>query len=419
MNNKADATETSSSPSILIVGAGFSGLACAIALKTRRGYHDFLVVEKSSKVGGTWNDNKYPGCGSDVPVHLYSLSTDLNPNWSHNLCRQDEIQEYCRKVPEKHNFSQHIVFNLEVTSAEWDTEKQLWHVTVRNTKTGELRQYNPKIIIIALGAMGSPSIPEFEGLDKYTGVAFHSARWRSDVSLKGKQVAVIGSGASATQFVPIIAEDSTTLITQFCGTPAYIFPSDRAPYSEALKWVFRCVPFFINFWRFLLILKHEVVYLLIFKFAFTRRIITEVVAKNYVRSVAPSQYLDKLIPDYTLGCRRLVLDTNYLSSLHRPNLTPTWDGVSGFYEDGIITKKGEHIAFDVVIFATGFTGNPMPFRVLGSQGMTVQEYYDLQNGGKAYRGVLIPGFPNFFMIGGPNGGAGHTSFIYSAENQAS
>ncbi|KAF8636887.1 hypothetical protein AX16_010943 [Volvariella volvacea WC 439] len=394
----------------------FGGLACAIALKTRHGFHDFLVLEKSSEVGGTWNYNRYPGCGSDVPVHLYSLTTDLNPNWSHNLCHHDEIREYCREVPRKHSFTRHICFDQQVVSSEWDTTKQLWHVAVRNLKTGELHHYNPRIVIAALGAIGPPSIPEFKGLHKYTGVTFHSARWRPDVLLKGKRVAVIGSGASATQLVPMIAEELTTLVTQFCGTPAYMFPSDRAPYPEALKWMFRYVPLFINFWRFLLVIKHELVYLLLFKFAFTRNLITEFVSKNHIKSHAPPQYLDKLLPNYSLGCRRLVFDTNYLSSLHRPNLTPTWDGISGFYEDGIITKKGERIAFDVVIFATGFKAN-CPFQVVGSQGKTIQNYYDLHNGGKAYRGILIPSFPNFFVIGGPNSGIGHTSFIFAIENQ--
>ncbi|KAF7360682.1 hypothetical protein MVEN_00800000 [Mycena venus] len=406
-------------PQIVVIGAGIGGVSFGIALRRHLAFDDFTIYEKGSDVGGTWRENIYPGASSDVATHFYSASTDLNPDWSATHTPQAEMYAYWRKLVTKYNLYPHIVFNRTVVSAEWNAKEQLYHIVTEDVQSGSKFSTTAKILISAIGILDVPRYPNIAGLSAFKGEIFHSARWDTGVDLRGKRVAVIGNGASAIQFVPFITEDPTVQVTEFCRTANWFIPpvtSSRSNYSPLWKWTFRYVPLVMRAYRVFLYLRTETNYLTFFANE-TFRSKATVLLTNYIKDTAPEEYHENLVPDYTLGCKRMLLDTSFLKSLHRPNLKLNWDGIQSISDDGIITKKGDKLPFDVIIFATGFTADRYPIQVIGEEGNTVQEYYDSQNGPKAYLGTTVPGFPNFFMIAGPNIATGHTSAILTEELQ--
>ncbi|KAJ7689781.1 hypothetical protein B0H17DRAFT_1291851 [Mycena rosella] len=402
-------------PDVVIIGAGVGGLAFGIALKRQLRFTDFTIYEKAAEVGGTWRDNIYPGAASDVAVHFYSLSTDLNPDWSATHGSQPEMQAYWCKLARKYDLYRHIVFNRLVVSAEWNAKEQRYHVV---TEDGEGRRSSTtaKILISALGVLEVPQFPDIPGLALFEGKMFHSAKWDAGVDLRGKRVAVIGNATSAAQFVPIISQDPTVQVTQFCRTPSWFLPSMKSDYSPRWKWAFKHLPLVIQLHRFRMYLRSELFYLYVFHHASIRSNVTTQ-AKKYMTTTAPKADLVHLIPTYDLGCKRVVFDPNYLSSLHRQNLSLNWDGIESIYADGIITKTGDKLKFDVIILATGFVTNRFPLPIRGADGRTVQEYYDGEGCPKAYIGTTVPGFPNLFLLSGPNTATGHTSVIHTEELQ--
>ncbi|KAJ6613685.1 hypothetical protein B0H10DRAFT_2047523 [Mycena sp. CBHHK59/15] len=403
-------------PDIVIVGAGIGGVSFAIALKRQLGFDDFTIYEKASDVGGTWRDNIYPGASSDINMHFYSLSTDLNSDWPSTHGSQEDTQEYWQKLTQKYDLYRHIVFNCLVVAAEWNAKEQLYHIATEDVLTGTRISTTAKVLISALGLLEVPRFPKIPGIASFKGEIFHSARWDTGVDLRGKRVAVIGNGASATQFVPIISQDATVQVTEFCRTPNWFFPPIRADYSPLWKWTFRNIPFVMKFYRFLLYLRSELLYWFVFAHSGLRPKYTAI-AKGYISRTAPKKDLEHLIPTYSLGCKRVVFDTNFLAALHRPNVSLNWDRIQSICDDGIITKKGDKLAFDVMIFATGFTTDRFPLPIVGNTGRTVQDYYDTQGGPKAYLGTTVPGFPNLFLLSGPNTATGHTSVILTEEIQ--
>ncbi|KAJ6565930.1 hypothetical protein DFH09DRAFT_1034740 [Mycena vulgaris] len=403
-------------PQIVIVGAGIGGVSFAIALRRQLAFNDFTIYEKASDVGGTWRDNIYPGASSDVGVHFYSLSTDLNPDWPSTHGSQGQTHDYWRKLTAKYDLYPNIVFNRLVVSAEWSSREQLYNIVTEDVVSGTRFSTTAKILISALGLLEVPRFPSIAGVSSFKGEMFHSARWDTGVDLRGKCVAVVGNGASATQFVPVITQDPTVQVTEFCRTPNWFLPPIRVDYTPRWKWTFRNIPLAMRLYRFFLYLRSEALYLFVFANKAIRTKYT-VVAKDYIMRTAPKEDLKHLIPSYSLGCKRVIFDTHFLSALYRPNLSLNWDGIHSIAEDGIVTKKGEKLAFDVIIFATGFTADRYPLTVVGPTGKTVQEYYNSQGGPKAYLGTTVPGFPNLFMIGGPNTATGHTSVILTEEIQ--
>ncbi|KAF8192398.1 hypothetical protein K438DRAFT_1906902 [Mycena galopus ATCC 62051] len=404
-------------PPIVIIGAGIGGISFAIALKRQLGFGDFIIYEKASDVGGTWRDNIYPGASSDVRVHLYSLSTDLNPDWRSTHGSQQDMLDYWRKLAVKYDLYPRIAFNRLVTSAEWSPKDDTYSIVSEDIVTGERFSTTATIVISAMGIIERPRHPDIAGVSSFKGPMFHSARWDTGVDLRGKKVAVIGNGASATQFVPVISEDPTVEITEFCRTPNWFLPPIRTDYRPSWKWTFRNVPGAMRLYRFLVYAGGEMLYFLVFANKFMRAQTTNG-AKDYIVRTAPKEEIERLVPKYTLGCKRVIFDTNFLAALHRPNLKLNWDGIQSICEDGIVTKQGKKLPFDVVIFATGFIADQYPIRVVGhAESKTVQDYYDSQGGPKAYMGTTIPGFPNLFILAGPNTATGHTSVILTEELQ--
>ncbi|KAF5348350.1 hypothetical protein D9758_010944 [Tetrapyrgos nigripes] len=401
---------------VVVIGAGVGGISFGIALRQKfLGFENFTIYEKESEVAGTWHVNTYPGCSSDIYIHFFSASTDLYPDWEYSHGFQPQIEKYWKSLHRKYDLYSHTEFNTLVTSAEWDPSRKLYHIVTKNLLTGEEKKDSAEVLISALGVLEVVKIPKFVGIEGFKGKTFHSGRWNPDVDLRGKKVAVVGNGASATQFVPVISEDPSTQIVNFIRTPNWFLPPIRSRYHGIEKWLFRYLPFWMRINRFQLFLRSELFYALIFGSPALRKFSTWL-AKIYIQWTAPKEYVGKLLPDYTIGCKRVIFDTDYLTCLHRPNVTINFDGIDSLYDEGIITKKGEKIPFDVIIFSTGFETDDYPLYVRGTK-ETVKQYYDHEGGPKAYLGTTVPGFPNFFLLSGPNTVTGHTSVIYTEECQ--
>ncbi|KAF7978616.1 hypothetical protein HWV62_45360 [Athelia sp. TMB] len=422
----------SSGKRVVIIGAGLGGLSTAIALKRKLGYENFTIFEKASDVGGTWRENTYPGCGSDVEVHLYSHSAELKPDWNNRLATQPELLDYWRDITTKHDLRKHISFNTHVVSADWDSELQLYHVRVQ-TVLGDAvdeRVLDAEIVISAIGMLEQPRFPDIEGMGEFKGEWFHSARWEHDVQLAGKRVAVLGNGSSASQFVPKITADPTVEVVQFVRTPSWYTPvaslsvyvcvhaqltQDYCPqpvivFSNFRKWIFAHVPGVMRMYRNFIYLQREILYLGLFEIPRINRKVKKQLLQHLRRN-APEEYHTALTPDFSPGCKRLLVDGGYLRALNRPNVSLKFGGVTKITASGVETKDGEQIPFDVVIFATGFTVDKYPIHISGVDGTTIQKYYDEHGGPTAYRGTAIPGLPNFYMV------SGHTSVIFTSEVQ--
>ncbi|KAG7091914.1 hypothetical protein E1B28_008309 [Marasmius oreades] len=380
-------------------------------------------------------DNTYPGCSSDLPVHFYSLSTDLNPNWGHSHGSQRELLEYLRNLVDKYDLKPHIVFNTQVVSAVWNQKDSTYTITTKAAPKHDASKVlqraqiheqlekehhqtvsEAEVLVSALGILEVTRYPDILGLGEFGGDMFHSGSWNHGIVLKGKRVAVVGNGTSGAQIVPAISEDPSVNVVNICRTPVWYFPLADHAYGTFAKWIFREIPLCLWLYRCYHFLISELLYLMVFLDAGFRPLL-RMVMLLYMKSQAPKEYHESIVPKYIPGCKRLVMDRpQFLKSLHRPNVDMNWDGIERITKDGILTKKGEHLPFDVIIFATGYIGDDYPLYVKGVS-ETVQEYYARKGGPMAYYGTVLPGFPNFFVIGGPNTGTGHTSAYFTREMQ--
>ncbi|KAH9032545.1 FAD/NAD-P-binding domain-containing protein [Lactarius hengduanensis] len=395
----------------------FGGLAVAIALKTKWGLDDFVIYERGADVGGTWRDNTYPGCASDVPIHFYTLSTDLKSDWTRSHGTQPEILEYMHKVTDKYGLRKHCRFHTSLDKAEWDAAANMWRIETRDVRTGETQVTRATAIVSAIGVLVVPKYPKLQGIESFKGEVFHSARWRHDVDLHGKRVGVLGNGSSASQFIPIISKDPTVSVVNFARTKMWFLPGPLIPYREITKWIFAHIPLAQRIHRYMIATQYEVAYLA-FKGKgnnFMGRYMTKT-ARDYTEKIAPQKYHHLIIPTYPIGCRRMVRDQGYLESLSRPNVRLTFDHIKHVESDGIVTETEEKVNLDVIIYGTGFVTDDYPLNLHGTRG-TLKEYNDAHGGPTAYLGTTVPGFPNFFMIQGPNTTTGHTSVIFSEESQ--
>ncbi|KIL69905.1 hypothetical protein M378DRAFT_69093, partial [Amanita muscaria Koide BX008] len=395
-----------------------AGISAAIALKTRLKYDNFVIYEKANDVGGTWRDNTYPGCGSDVPVHWYSLSTDLNPDWSTYLAYQPEILDYWVNLWHKYKLEPHTKLGHLVQRAEWDAELQRYRLEIRIVATGETLKTEAEIIFHALGGFLHPFFPEdVRGIDTFGGHVWHSARWNHDVDLKGKRVGVIGNGCSACQLIPQIAQEASTTVVNFARTPQWYSPPEDMTYPGWVKWAFKRVPSIMRLYRYFLMAKSEFVYLIFRKQNRFMLWIMKKLLTAYIKETAPKEYLDHLIPEFPVGCKRIIVDHGYLKSLHQPNVTLRWDEIDSVVEEGIKLKTDEVVPLDVIIFGTGYSFKTAELTVRGSKGITYLEFMDQHGGAAAYLGTCVPGFPNLFHLLGPNVATGHASVVYSEEVQ--
>jgi cation diffusion facilitator CzcD-associated flavoprotein CzcO len=394
----------------VIVGAGFGGIGMGIALK-KAGFRDFVILEKGDDLGGTWRDNQYPGCACDVPSPLYSYSFELNPNWSRLFAPQQEIWDYLRTCARKYGLDEHIRYGCAVERMDWDGAARRW--IVETVENGEPASRRARAVVSAAGALHLPSYPDIPGAARFGGASFHSARWDHSCDLAGRRVAVIGTGASAIQFVPEIAEQAAHL-SVFQRTPPWIRPRPDARIPVPMQATFNAVPLTARAVR-------DTIYLLMeasaLGFAVNPKLMAplERMARRHLqRQVADPALRARLTPDYTIGCKRMLLSSDYYPALQRPDVDLITEGITGITETGVVTADGTAHRADVIIYATGFRviESVTSLRVAGRD-----ECKLAPENLEAYRGVTVCGFPNFFMLLGPNTGLGHTSVVFMIESQ--
>ncbi|WP_420856378.1 flavin-containing monooxygenase [Streptomyces amritsarensis] len=394
---------------VAVIGSGFGGLGAAVRLR-REGITDFVVLERADSVGGTWRDNSYPGCACDVPSHLYSFSFAPNPDWPRTFSGQPAIREYLEHVADTFGLRRHIRLDSEVLMMRWDADALHWEI---ETAQGEL---TADVVVSATGPLSEPKLPEVPGLAGFPGKVFHSARWDHDYDLAGKRVAVIGTGASAIQIVPAIAPDVERL-TLFQRTPPWVMPRTDRAISTVERWLHRQLPFTRAARRGLLWGIRELQVS-----AFTKRpnqlgLIEALAKANMARSIKDPALRAKLTPSYRIGCKRILLSSEYYPALALPHVDLVASGLKEIRGSVLVAADGTETEVDAIVFGTGFHVTDMPIadRVVGAEGSTLAEQW--KDGMQSLRGATAAGFPNWMTIIGPNTGLGNSSMILMIESQ--
>jgi cation diffusion facilitator CzcD-associated flavoprotein CzcO len=392
---------------IAIIGSGFSGLGMAIRLK-QDGIEDFTVLERAADVGGTWHSNTYPGCACDVPSHLYSFSFAPNPDWSETYSRQPEIRDYLRRVADEYGIRPHLRTGCDVTGVEWSEGG--WRV---ETSDGPLRAH---VVVAGMGPLAESRTPPLAGLEAFQGETFHSARWNHGYDLRGKRVAAVGTGASAIQFVPAIQKDVAQLhVIQ--RTPPWVMPHTSRAIRPVEGRLYRRFPWLQKLVRAGVYGGRE---LLVLGFVKRPRLmkLPERIARRHMRSqISDPSLLAKVTPGYRFGCKRILPSNGWYRALSQPNVELLTGGLARVTEHTVVTGDGEEREVDAIIFGTGFhaTDPPVGHLVRGPAGKTLDEVW--QGSPRAHLGATVPGFPNLFVLCGPNTGLGHSSMVYMIESQ--
>ncbi len=402
-------TQQANSPiyDVLIVGAGISGIGLGIRLQDA-GFDNFVILEKAADLGGTWRDNTYPGCACDVPSALYSYSFAQKPDWSRAFAGQTEILDYVRDTANRHNIPGFIRFNQAVERAQWRESKNLWEV-----QTGD-QLYLARTVVACSGYLHEPIIPAIPGLKDFAGKLFHSSRWDHDHDLSGERVAVIGTGASAIQFVPEI-QPKVQQLTLFQRTPQWVLPKPDHPIPKIEENFFR-LPFTLNAWRKMLYGGFETFGIGFRKPALLRQI--QKLGEAHIRLAIKDPALRaKLTPDYTLGCKRVLMSNQYYPALNQANVDVFATGLKEVRGNTLVGQDGSECDVDTIILGTGFfvTEPPIADHIYNDAGESLSQMW--QDGMQAYRGTTIAGLPNAFMVLGPNLGIGHNSAFIVIEAQ--
>jgi cation diffusion facilitator CzcD-associated flavoprotein CzcO len=400
------------SPSVVIVGAGFGGIAAAIELR-RHGINDVTILEQAPDLGGTWFHNSYPGAACDVPSHLYSFSYAQRRDWSRLCSPQAEIHSYMHEVARTYEVDRLVHTNVSVDSCAWDAERCRWHV---HTAAGEV--YEADALVLATGQLNQPSVPRLEGIESFAGHSFHSARWDHDHPLEGKRVAVVGTGASAVQFVPEIARRVKRL-SVFQRTGNWFMPRRNRRYNAPVRRAIERVPGLQALRRGFVFEYTESLTLAIRHPETIGRLAAWRSAAFMRSQLKDPQVRAKAWPDYTFGCKRILFSSHFLPALQLPNVELVTDAIASLEPAGIRTAAGELHKLDCVIWATGFKTNDfmLPMRVSGEQGVELGEHWS--GGAHAHLGMCVPGFPNMFLMYGPNTNTSGGSIVVYLEAQAS
>jgi cation diffusion facilitator CzcD-associated flavoprotein CzcO len=394
---------------VAIIGAGFGGLGAGARLR-QAGVRDFVILERADAVGGTWRDNTYPGCTCDVPSHLYSFSFAPNPGWSRSFSRQPEIWRYLDDFTDRRALRGHIRFGTEVTEAAWDGGAACWRL---RTSRGDLAA---DVLISATGPLSEPSLPAIPGLAGFPGEAFHSARWDHACDLRGKRVAVVGTGASAIQIVPEIQPGVRRLVL-FQRTPAWVLPRRDRTISEPEKWLYEHVPLTQQLARLGIYVSRESVVGAFVRRPALLRAAQRIAQRHLAKSVPDPALRAALTPDYVMGCKRILLSSDFYPALTQPNADVVAAGLARVDGSLLTAADGSTHEVDTIIFATGFRVTDMPVadRVRGAGGLTLAEAW--RGDMRALRGTTVAGFPNLCLVIGPNTGLGHNSMIHIIESQ--
>jgi len=396
--------------SLVIVGAGFSGIGLAIELR-RHGIEDFTILERSDDVGGIWRDNVYPGCACDIPSMLYSYSFEPSVEWSRLFPRQEEIWAYLRDCVDRYDLRKHIAFKTELSEARYDDDECSWQV--RTTSGNVLKA---QFLVLAMGALNRQKFPNIEGLDRFEGTRFHSSQWDRSAEVRGRNVAVIGTGASAIQIVPEIGPLAAHL-TLYQRTPAWVMPRFDFPVRGWLRGLRKYLPGFAWLERRAIYWTYE---MRAYGFVKNPRVLKfgERFARLHLRrQVKDPELARKLTPNYRMGCKRVLLSDDFYPTLCRDNVSVVNEAIVRFEPRAIVTADGVEHPTDVAIFATGFAATDAlgPVRIYGRGGTDLRDVW--ANGMEAYLGTSVAGFPNLFTIIGPNTGLGHNSMVLIMEAQ--
>ncbi len=403
----------------VIIGTGFSGLLAAIRLK-KKNCTDFVLLERWSDIGGTWKDNTYPGAEVDVPTGLYSVSF-IPYKFKKTFAPQSELLAYTNYIIDKFDIRKYTRVNQNVTKLTYNENECLWHVEVAS---GE--NYTARFIIDTSGVLANPKTPYIKGAETFLGEKFHTAQWDHNVPYKGKKIGVIGSGCSGVQVVSAIA-DQVDRLTVFTRTPEWILPRSDRTYST-LEQVIINLPVIRQLNRFMIFMVHEVRFIGFRRIPFTLKL-SGLIKKLYARSLRRNleKYIDDdnlrqfLMPDYELGCRRVIPTNSYLPALSRDNVDVDISGIETITPTGIRTKEGKDIPLDIIVYATGFFAysnakKMLPFEVYGIGGRNLNAEWEIE--AVSYKGITVSGFPNYFKINGPNTGTGHSSQLCYMEAMA-
>ena len=395
---------------IAIIGSGFSGLCLAIHLK-RAGVHTFTIYEKTDRLGGTWRDNTYPGAACDVPSFAYCFSFEQKTDWSRKWAPQAEILAYMDACAERYGILPHVRFGTEIASARFDAAAGWWRL--RTTRDEEI---TADVLVSGVGQLNRPLVPDLPGLERFRGERFHSARWNHAYELAGKRVAVVGNAASAIQFVPAIAPRVGELFV-LQRSANWVLPRNDRPYTPREQRRFARHPALTKLYRWWIWLQHELRFPIIRRLGFASRAVARA-AEQYLDEQIPDPRLRAvLVPDYPPGGKRLLISDDYYAALRRPNVELVTSGIDHVDEDAVVLSDGRRLVVDAIILATGFESTAFlaPMTVEGLDGCSLQAAW--RAGAQAYLGLTVAGFPNFFMMYGPNTNLGHNSIIFMIECQ--
>ncbi|BBY26315.1 MULTISPECIES: flavin-containing monooxygenase [Mycolicibacterium] len=398
-------------PSIVIIGAGFAGITLALRLK-RAGFDSVLIVEKGDGVGGVWRENTYPGAACDVPSQLYSISSAPNPTWGRRYAEQPDILAYLRRVVDESGLPPLLRTQTEISKATFDERSNTWRLTTTTNQELEC-----DVVISAVGQLSRPSVPNIAGISRFAGPSFHSADWDHDLNLSGKRVAVVGTGASAVQFVPVVAECAEHLDV-FQRSAPWVLPKIDRQYGERHHQLLRRLPILRLGERLMIWTIFEFLALALVDAKPVARALGAVALGHLGRQVRDANLRSQLTPDYAPGCKRILFSSDYYPALGRPNVSLVTEDIEAVEAGGIRTVDGGFHAADVVIYGTGFTATEFlsPMEVHGRADRKLSEVW--ADGAHAYYGLSVPDFPNFFMMYGPNTNVGSGSIVYMLESQA-
>lgn len=398
---------------VVVVGAGFAGIAMGVALKASG--RDFLILEKADEIGGTWRENRYPGCACDVPAHLYSFSFEPNPYWSKTFADADEIQDYLLYCVEKYALRPHVRTDATVQHARYDAATGVWTVTVASA-WGELRQLRARALVLGVGALHEPVVPDLPGLETFEGELRHTATWDRGLSVQGRRVGVIGTGSSGVQIIPPLAEDAAHL-TVFQRTPAWVLPRDNTDYSEATIDRFERHPMVMRAHRTQLRATHDARGRAFTDHPGLLRAMQLRARRHLAAAVSDPTLRERLTPGYTMGCKRILLSDAYYPAMARPDVTLATDAIERVEPRAVVTADGTRHEVDFLVLATGF--DPIgSYRYLGVAGLDGRVLgQEFAHDAQTYLGVTVPAFPNLFVLLGPNTLLGHTSVLLMLEAQ--
>ncbi|MBO0677147.1 NAD(P)/FAD-dependent oxidoreductase [Mycolicibacterium sp. S2-37] len=397
--------------SVGIIGAGPGGLALGIFLK-KAGFRDFTIFDREDGVGGTWRINTYPGLACDVKSHLYSFSFDLNPHWSRLWSGQPEILEYFEECARRNDLAAHLVLNTEIVAATWQPATKNWKLT---TAGGEHHEFD--VVISAIGLFTQPVMPDLVEEEPFTGVVMHTARWDHSVSLSGARVAVLGTGSTAAQLVPEVAKVAERVYS-VQRSATWILPKPDRAYTQREKWVFAHVPLAKKIYRARLWLRSESNIAVIEHGSDKTREFTAIATRVLEATVPDDELRRRLTPQHPFGCKRLVFAADFLQTLTQPHVEVVSSPARALRARSLVTEDGTEIDVDVVVCATGYAAADYlgQIDVTGEHGISLRDSW--RDGAYAYLGMAVPGFPNFFMLYGPNTNVGSNSVLFMLEAQA-